>query len=136
MTETENSSKFTIMGRSTFRKYIIAWNDMREKTDLFFLYSKNIANFDHFIKHIKPQISVERYFYENLSQPSIHTAHIPLWFFYNTISLQNWHLGSKSWREFFTSKSTMFNFYFSTDIFSANIIMIHSGMNFSNGLLA
>ena len=31
--------------------------------------------------HTKPQISVERYFYENLSQPSIHTAHIPLWFF-------------------------------------------------------
>ena len=31
--------------------------------------------------HTKPQISVEQYFYENLSQPSIHTAHIPLWFF-------------------------------------------------------
>ena len=42
---------------------------MREKTDLFFLYSK--------------KVSVERYFYEYLSQPSIHThtAHIPLWFF-------------------------------------------------------
>ena len=54
---------------------------MREKLIEIFLYSKNNANFDHFIKHTKPQISLEQYFYENLSQPSIHTAHIPIWFF-------------------------------------------------------
>ena len=60
---------------------MIASNDMREKLIEIFLYSKNNANFDHFIKHTKPQISLEQYFYENLSQPSIHTAHIPLWFF-------------------------------------------------------
>ena len=51
---------------------------------------------------------VLRYFYKNLSQSEHlhtfqHTAHIPTYMvFYNTISLQNWHLGSKSWREFFT----------------------------------
>ena len=82
----QNASKFAIIGEVYIKKIHDCFKWYEGKIDWDFLIfqfgiSKNIANFDHFIMHTKPQISVEQYFYENLSQPSIHTAHIPLWFF-------------------------------------------------------